>query len=204
MRPTQRRLVVTVAGLACSLALLAGCGGDEPEAETLPSDGPSSTTTSPTAPEPTETTTASATPEDEAANEAEQTVRDYYAFTDELVADDSIDLDRLDTFLQDPELTDRRTFFERFRDQGLSSEGGSTTFEWVKPTAVKLYPKRGEAAVSLRVCLNLDDVQVMKGGEPVDLLSPALATLEVYNYDYPNSTNWKIAVENAPGKRCRK
>ena len=38
------------------------------------------------------------------------------------------------------------TFFERFRDQGLRSEGGSTTFEWVKSTAVKLYPKKGEAA----------------------------------------------------------
>ncbi|MEJ7832473.1 MAG: hypothetical protein WKF79_06130 [Nocardioides sp.] len=185
---------------------MAGCG-DDSEPEPLPSDGPSSTVTSPTTPEPTEPTTEPttepATPEDEAAAEAEQTVRDYIAFTDEIAADDSIDLNRLEAFLQDPELTDSRDFFLRFRDQGLSSEGGSTTFEWVRPTAVKLYPKKGEAAVSLKVCVNLDDVRVVKAGEPVELLSPALGTYEVYNYDYPNSTSWKIAVENQPGKRCQ-
>jgi len=120
------------------------------------------------------------------------------------VADDSIDLERLGGFLQDPELTDSRTYFQQFRDQGFYSEGGSTTFEWVKPTAVKLYPKRGEAAVSLRVCLNVDDVEVkFKSGKDVEPISPALATYEIYNYDYPNSTNWKIAVENQPGKRCQ-
>jgi len=73
MRPTrltQRQLVVTVAGLACSVAVLTGCGGDESKPETLPSDSPSSTATSPPTPESTEATTQPATPEDEAAAEA--------------------------------------------------------------------------------------------------------------------------------------
>jgi len=210
MRPTrltQRQLVVTFAGLACGLAVLTGCGGDESEAETLPSDSPSSTAMSPPTPEPTEPTEATsepATPEDEAVSEAEQTVRGYYALADELLADEGMNLDRLGSFLQDPELTDRRTYFQQFRDQGLYSEGGSTTFEWVKPTAVKLYPKRGEATVSLRVCLNVDDVKVkLASGKDVDPISPALSTYEIYNYDYPNSTSWKIAVENQPGMRCQ-
>lgn len=192
--------------MACVLALLTGCNGDTTDSEALPTRDPASTSSSaqpPTPPEMSETTAAPATPEEEAVADAEQTVRDYIAFTDELVADGTIDLKGLDAFLQNPELTDRRDFFRRFRDQGFYSKGGSTTFESVKPTKVKLEPKTGEAAVSLKVCLNLAEVDVRKkSGEPLDLLSPALGTFEVYNYDYPDSETWKIAVESAPGKRC--
>lgn len=195
--------------MACVLALLTGCNGDTTDSEALPTPdqaSPSSSSAPPPTPPPSETsetTAAPATPEEEAAADAEQTVRDYIAFTDELVADGTIDLKGLDGFLQNPELTDRRDFFQRFRDQGFYSTGGSTTFQSIKPTKVKVEPKTGEAAVSLKVCLNLAEVDVRKkSGEPLDLLSPALGTFEVYNYDYPDSKAWKIAVESAPGKRC--
>lgn len=193
--------------MACVLALLTGCNGDTTDSEALPTRAPSSTEPSsagpPTPSGTAESTAAAATPQEEAAANAEQTVRDYIAFTDELVADGTIDLKGLDAFLQNPELTDRRDFFQRFRDQGFYSKGGSTTFESVKATKVKIEPKTGEATVSLKVCLNLAEVDVRKkSGEPLDLLSPALGTFEVYNYDYPDSKAWKIAVETAPGKRC--
>lgn len=210
MRPTTPtgRLLALSSTVALSVALLAGCGDDGTDPETLPpSDNSTSTATSPPTSEPadpTETTTDPATPEDEASGEAEQVVRDYYALADELLADEDANLDRLGSYLQDPELTDRQTYFEQFRKQGFYSEGGSTTFEWVRPTAVKLYPKKGEAAVSLRVCLNVENVKVRRAsGELVNPISPALSTYELYNYDYPSSTGWKIAVEDQPGKRCQ-
>ncbi len=209
MRPTTPtgQLLALSATAVLSVALLAGCGDDNTDPGALPSDSSTSTATSPPTSEPAdpiETTTNPATPKDEAAGEAEQVVRDYYGFLDEVIADEDVDLDRLDAFLQDPELADRTDLQERFRDQGFYSTGGSTTFEWIKPTKVKLNLQRGQAAVSMKVCLNLDDVDVrFESGRKVNTLSPALAQFEVFNYDYPNPTGWKIAVADYPGKRCK-
>ena len=202
MKPL-RRPAAPVAGLALCLALMTACGADGNEPENLPSDRPTSGEAPTTSPEPTESTSKPATSKDEAAAGAEQTLRDYVAFTDALIADPEIDLQRLRSYLQDPELTDRRSYFQQFRDQGFYSEGGSTTFEWVKATKVRLYPEKNEAAVSLRACRNFGTVEVhFESGKPVQTLSPSLGTYEVYNYDWPNPTGWRIAVEDEPGERC--
>lgn len=188
-------------GVALALALaLTACsdGRADPDAQDTP------TPTIPTSASTSATPTEPASDENQAAASAEETIREYYAFLDEVIADEGVDLEGLDVFLQDPELTDRTDFQQRFRDQGFYSNGGSTAFEWMKPTKVKLYPKRGEAAVSMEVCLNLNDVEVrFESGKKVNTLTPALARFEVYNYDYPSSTGWKIAVADYPGKQCR-
>jgi len=206
MRPT-RRLTAGVAGLACSVALLAGCGGDDNEPSAGPTETGSSEPTieSPGSTESTEPTETSTPPteRERAVAEAEQAVRDYYGFADEVRSDPEVaDLMRLDNFLQDPELTNERTYLEGFRDQGFQSEG-ATTFDWMRATKVELFPGKDQAAVSLEVCYNLDEVVTRnKAGDVVDLISPGLATYEVYTYSYPQG-GWKIAVENVAGKRCK-
>jgi hypothetical protein len=123
---------------------------------------------------------------------------------DQVLVDKSIDLDRFDSVLQDPELTEQRDYYTRARDQDFYSNGGSTTFEWIRATKVRVDPKTGKAEVTLRTCRNLDDVDArFKNGDKVDTLSPSLGIYQVFNYDYPNPAGWKIAIETSPGKRCQ-
>lgn len=210
MRPTTPtgRLLTLSAWLLCSTALMGGCANDD-EPTAAPTDGQSSTfeptesSTQPTSPA-TSAPTDSPTEEEQAAADAENVVRDYVAFADQVIADETIDLGRLGSFLQDPELTEQRDYFDQFRGQGFYSTGGSTKFAWVRATKVRLDPKTGEAAITLRACRDVDDLDVRsKDGKEVDTLSPSLGVYQVFNYDYPNATGWRIAIESSPGKRCQ-
>ncbi|GAB3991000.1 hypothetical protein [Nocardioides marmoraquaticus] len=208
-RPTRRRIATGL--LAAALLITsAACGDDDTEPNTLPSDPATSETSSTPSPsEPTETTAEPATEEDRAAEGAMGEVRDFTAFRDELLGDPeaaTITEQRLGAYLQNPELTAQLTYLTRFRDQGFRTNGGSTTFEWMKVTDVQLFPKKNDAQVSLRACYNYDAVTTLdKDGNDAapNQISPGLATYEVYNYDYPSPDGWHIAVETIPGRECK-
>lgn len=210
VRPTTPtgRLLTLSAALLCAVALLTGCGDGDEEPETAPGDSQpdSAQPTEPSTPASpaTSTTTEPVAEEDQAARDAEMVVRDYVAFADEVITDKSVDLGRLDSFLQNPELTEQRDYFDQFRNQGFYSTGGSTTFEWVRATKVRVDAKTGKAAITLRACRNVDELDVRsENGDEVDTLSPSLGVYQVFNYDYPNATGWRIAIETSPGKRCQ-
>lgn len=210
VRPTMLlgQLLTLSASLLCSVALLTGCAAGDERPDTAPTDNQSSASeprepsTQPISPT-TSATTDPPTEKEQAALDAEGVVRDYVAFADQVIADRKVDLSRLDSFLQDPELTEQRDYFDRFRDQGFYSEGGSTTFEWIRPTKVRVDAETGEAAITLRACRNVDDLEVRsESGDEVDTLSPSLGVYQVFNYDYPNASGWRIAIETSPGKLC--
>ena len=203
MRPTRLRGIAT--GLTCAALLVASGCGEDTEPDTLPSE-PSTTETNsaPSPSEPTETTEQPQTDRQKAIADAESVVRDFKAFQDELGADVELSADGLTRYLQDPELTAQRDFRQRFRDQGFYTDGGRTRFDWMRVTNVQIVEKKRRAQVSVTACYNLDDVQAFyKDGKPVNAISPGLAYYQVFNYDYPSSAGWKIAVEDIPGKRCK-
>lgn len=213
MRPTTPtgRLHALSATAALSVALLAGCGDPNGDPETAPPASSQSSTSRPaepstpppSSPEPSETTQPVAE-DDKAAADAEVVVRDYVSFLDEVLADKSVNLDRLDSFLQNPELTEQRDYYTRARDQGFYSNGGTTTFEWIRATNVRVDAKTGRGAVTLRACRNYDDVDArFNNGDKVDTLSPSLGVYQVFNYDYPNPSGWRVAVASSPGERCK-
>ena len=207
--PTRRG---AAAGLLAFALLFTGvaCGDDDTGPETEPSEpSTSGARTAPSPSEPTETTSEPATEEDRAAEVAKGRVRDYVAFVDKVLAnpeDAAITEQRLSAYLQNPELTAQLTYLTRFRDQGFRTNGGLTTFEWMKVTDVQLFPKKNDASVSLRTCYNYDAVTTYdkegKNAAP-DQISPGIATYEIHNYDYPSPDGWHIAVETIPGKECR-
>lgn len=208
--PTRRRGIATGLLAASLLITSTACGDDVTEPETLPSD-PSTSETSSTPPptEPTEKSSEPVSERDRAAEGAKERIRDYVAFIDEVLADPSaasITEQRLGIYLQNPELTAQLTYLTRFRDQGFRTNGGSTTFEWMKVIEVQLFPKKNDAQVSLRTCYNYDAVITYdKNGKNAapNQISPGLATYEVYNYDYPSPDGWRIAVETIPGEKCK-
>lgn len=203
--PTRRRGIATGLLAASLLITSTACGDDDTEPETLPSDPATSETNSTPSPsEPTETTDEPKTDRQKAIADAESVIRDFKAFTDQLGADPELSVDGLTRYLQDPELTAQQDFRRRFRNQGFYTDGGQTGFDWMRVTDVQILGKKRQAQISITACYNLDDVQAFyKNGKPVDAITPGLAYYQVFNYDYPSSAGWKIAVEDIPGKRCK-
>lgn len=204
-RPTRRRGIATGLLAAALLVTAAACGDDDTEPDTLPSDPSTSETSSTPSPsEPTETTEEPKTDRQKAIADAESVIRDFKAFQDELGADPELSADGLSRYLQDPELTAQQDFRRRYRDQGFYTDGGQTGFDWMRATDVQIFKKKRQAQINITACYNLDDVQAFyKDGKPVDAITPGLAYYQVFNYDYPSSAGWKIAVEDIPGKRCK-
>lgn len=212
-RTQQNRGIATGLLAVTLLTTFAACGDDNSEPDTLPSDPTSSATSeassAPSTSEPTGTTSEPAADEDRAVEAAIGEVRDFTAFRDELLGDPetaSITEQRLGAYLQDPELSAQLTYLTQFRDQGFRTNGGSTSFEWIRATNVQLFPAKNDAQVSLRACYNYDAVTTLDedGNDAApDQISPGLATYEVYNYDFPSPEGWHIAVETIPGQECQ-
>lgn len=205
-RPMRRRGLAASIVASC-LLLTAACSGDGNEPETLPSKPSSSEASSPATSQSTEPPAPTANPRtdrEKATADAKQAVREFKTFTDKLGADPKLGLEGLSRYLQDPELTAQLDFRQRFRKRGFYTDGGHTTFDWLRVTDVQVFKKKRKAQVGITACYNLDDVQAFyRNGKPVDALTPGLAYYQVFNYDYPSSAGWKIAVEDIPGKRCK-
>ena len=163
---------------------------------------------------PTESTapTASASPtspSDAATADATAAMTTYYAVLDELRADPSRDLKKLDTVAIGAQLNAVRTLVRRQRDQG-QRQTGTTAISEMKVQSVNLDnsdPDAGKVpTVVIDVCWDVSKVDVLdESGKSI--VSPTRPNIgwtryTVANYDYAAdpTSGWRVATGQDLGK----
>lgn len=185
------------AALGVLVLVLAGCtgGGATPTATPTVSPSAVSSTPSPSVSVPT------TSPEDEAAAKAEEVLRAYYRVHTQCLADPPNALPTcFDGVAIGTELTDLRNTLGSAQMMGTRSSGDVDVVS-VDRESVDLTSKLDETpptvpTVTFSVCVDVSGYNVVdedgKSVVPADRLPRSRLEISVYNYQYPDMTQWRV------------
>lgn len=192
---THAQGVFSLATAGLLLAVVTACGSSS-KADPTPTPSPSVTETV-DSPSPSATS-----PEESASATAIKVVANYYAVTDHLLQDSSLDLKQLESVAISAQLSALQKFLSTQRDGGFRQTGDTQVVE-TKVQSVSLDnsdPKTGRVpSVSIDVCLDVSATDFLnasgKSVVPAERPERTWTRLNIANYSWDKDPagGWRVA-----------